>query len=71
MLEYELMGDEGVLSVGVYPLEECPVEYDLCRVLGREPDVTVEAESPTGGMGTISSPKNGVDRGGVGLDGVT
>ena len=71
MLEYELIGDEGVLSVGEYPLEECPAEYDLCRVLGREPDAVAKAESPTGGMGTISSPENGVERGGVGLDGVT
>lgn len=69
MLEYELMGDEGVLSVGEYPLE-CPVECDLCRVL-RGPETVARAESPTGGMGTISSPKNGVERGGVGLDGVT
>lgn len=68
MFEYELIGDEGRLLEGEYPLEECPVEYDLCRVLE---GVVAKVESLTGDMGIISSPKNSVGRGGVGLDGVT
>jgi len=42
-------------------------------VFGRGPGAVVGAESPTGGIGTISSipPKKAVQRGGVGLDGVT
>ena len=68
MFEYELIGDEGVLLVGEYPLEGCPVEYDLCRVVE---GVVAKARSLTGDMGTTSSPKNSVGRGGVGLDGVT
>lgn len=68
-MEYDIVGDEGVLSAGEYP----PEERDLWSVLDRGPDAAVGAESPTDGIGTISSipPKNGVERGGVGLEGVT